>query len=293
MARESRAQSANCPEISLQGSPKRCGAGYQAGSVIMQRRPWLLIPRFAALFILFHGWPVWAGRAERVNFLGVDFVVYWVDFQSDNLTLHWRDAGGKPLGTFGRLRRELSGTDLKFAINAGIFSHNQEPLGLHIEASRVLQNLNLGDREGGQVNFYMKPNGVFYVADQVPGVAEAAAYAQLGLHPTLACQSGPLLVSGGKLHPKFKPGSTNLHWRSGVGVTKNHQIVFAISKSLLNFHHFASFFRDRLHCDDALYLDGDICAIYLPELGYRPEDSATHFAGMFAVTSRARAQQPR
>ena len=41
--------------------------------------------------------------------------------------------------------------------------------------------------------------------------------------------------------------------------------------------------------DDALYLDGDICAIYLPELGYRGEDPGTRFAGMFAVAARRKA----
>lgn len=72
---------------------------------------------------------------------------------------------------------------------------------------------------------------------------------------------------------------------------KDRQIVFAISQNALNFHDFARLFKERLRCDDALYLDGDICAIYLPEFGYRGEGSKTLFAGMFAV--KARASSPR
>ena len=254
----------------------------------MQHRSRNLVTLFAALLLFFEAFAGWAGRAERLRFLGGEFVVYRVDLNSDDLTLHWKDSAGKPLGTFSRLRQELGARapDLNFAMNAGIFSRNQEPLGLHIEASKVLRELNLGNREGGQVNFYLKPNGVFYIADQVPGIAESTAFAGLGLHPTLACQSGPLLVLDGKIHPVFQPGSTNFHWRSGVGLTKDHQIVFAISKNALNFHDFARLFKERLECDDALYLDGDICAIYLPALGYRGEDSGTRFAAMFAVTTK-------
>jgi len=257
----------------------------------VKRRSWNLFTLVVGLLIFFQASAGWASRAECLSFLGVDFVAYWVDLTSDELTLHWRDSAGKPLGTFSRLREELGARSggLQFAINAGIFSRNQEPLGLHVEASRVLRELNLGSREGGQVNFYLKPNGVFYIADQIPGIAESAAFASLKLNPVLACQSGPLLVSGGKIHPAFRPGSTNLHWRSGVGIAKDRQIVFAISKKALNFHDFARLFKERLHCDDALYLDGDICAIYLPEFGYRGEDSGTRFAGMFALTARAAA----
>ncbi len=231
-----------------------------------------------------------AGRAERINYLGTEFIAYWVDLHSDDLSLRWRDSSGQILGTFDRLRADLGprASQLKFAINAGIFSTKQEPLGLHIERFKVLKNLNLGELEGGQLNFYMKPNGVFYVVAAEAGILESKEFAAKALYPSLACQSGPLLVQRGKIHPLFQPGSTNLHWRSGVGISSNNQVVFAISKSPLCFHDFARLFRDRLGCENALYLDGDICAIYLPELGFKQADAATRFAGMFAVVPKRR-----
>jgi uncharacterized protein YigE (DUF2233 family) len=41
-----------------------------------------------------------------------------------------------------------------------------------------------------------------------------------------------------------------------------------MSKAWVNFHDFASFFRDALGCRDALFLDGGVAAgLYAPELG--------------------------
>ena len=92
------------------------------------------------LVFAFQASVAWAGRAERVSFLGAEFVAYWVDLGSDELSLRWRDSAGKNLETFTRLREHLGArsADLKFAINAGIFSLDYEPLGLHVEESNVL-----------------------------------------------------------------------------------------------------------------------------------------------------------
>jgi uncharacterized protein YigE (DUF2233 family) len=230
-----------------------------------------------------------AGRAERISFLEMEFIAYWVDLEQDDLALCWRDAAGQPLASFTRLREHFSAQarELTFAINAGIYSSDDVPLGLHIEASRVLRDLNLGGQEGGQFNFYLKPNGVFYVATNRAGIAESGQYARLRSHPTLACQSGPLLLLDGKIHPAFRPESTNYRTRTGVGLVKDNQVVFAISKKALRFYDFARLFKERLGCRDALYLDGEICAVYLPELGLRTDESRGRFVGMFAVTTKA------
>lgn len=235
-------------------------------------------------------WPLalQAGKAERLKFLGVEFVVYRLEPENDELALFWQDADGKPLKTFAKLREvtETRSRRLKFAINGGIFTKQNAPLGLHIENFKMLRPLNTGELEGGQFNFYLKPNGVFFVVSNQAGILETSQYAQRQLKPALACQSGPLLLLDGKIHPVFRPGSTNLHWRSGVGVSRDRQVVFAISNDPLCFHDFARFFKEKLECDNALYLDGDICAIYLPELGYRGEDKTQSFAAMFAVLDK-------
>ncbi len=53
---------------------------------------------------------------------------------------------------------------------------------------------------------------------------------------TWATQSGPLLVHGGDIHPDFNANSTNKKIRSGVGVTKDGLVIFAISITPVTFY---------------------------------------------------------
>jgi uncharacterized protein YigE (DUF2233 family) len=69
-----------------------------------------------------------------------------------------------------------------------------------------------------------------------------------------------MLVIDGKLHPRFDPHSTSLNIRNGVcavGATA----YFVISRRPVNFYDFASYFKDVLHCRNALYLDGSISSL--------------------------------
>ena len=173
---------------------------------------------------------------------------------------------------------EEQGKSLRFATNAGIFSEDFTPGGLHVEDGEVLKNLNLKDGYG---NFHMKPNGVFVLGTEGAGVVESEAFTQKDLHPTLATQSGPMLVMDDKLHPAFNEGSSNKYIRNGVGVDKAGNIHFAISNARVNFFDFASLFRDHLNCPDALYLDGSISEFYCPELDRF--DTGGAFCGILAV----------
>jgi len=101
-------------------------------------------------------------------------------------------------------------------------------------------------------------------------VVESRAFAAAPPACRFATQSGPMLVIGGDLHPRFLPGSDSLNYRNGVGVSADGaRAVFAISDARVNFHTFARFFRDGLGLPDALYLDGSISRFYAPDLGRR------------------------
>jgi uncharacterized protein YigE (DUF2233 family) len=58
-----------------------------------------------------------------------------------------------------------------------------------------------------------------------------------------------------------------------------------VSESPVNFHTFASLFRDQLGCRDALYLDGTISQFYIDGTGYAgaPTFMVKPYAGIFAV----------
>ena len=124
---------------------------------------------------------------------------------------------------------------------------------------------------------------------------ESQEFVAARAHPVLATQSGPLLVRGGVLHPRFVAGSQNALLRSGVGVKSSTEIVLVVSRGAINFHDFATFFRDRLGCPDALYLDGTISRLYAPALGRNADGffGDGHFVGMLAVVPRDAERAPR
>ncbi|MEM0995505.1 MAG: phosphodiester glycosidase family protein [Bacteroidota bacterium] len=218
--------------------------------------------------------------ARTITFRDQFFDVLTVDPGAQELRLYWKDEAGRPYRDFATLQDALAkeGKQLRFATNAGIFSEDHTPGGLHIENGQELKKLNLRDGAG---NFHLKPNGVFILGAEGAGVMETEQFAQGDRHPTIATQSGPLLVHDGQLHPAFRAGSSNLHIRNGVGVDRRGRIHFALSNTRVNFFDFASLFRERLDCPDALYLDGTISEFYLPELDRF--GSGGDFCGILAV----------
>jgi uncharacterized protein YigE (DUF2233 family) len=95
---------------------------------------------------------------------------------------------------------------------------------------------------------------------------ESSEYPGIRERVILATQSGPLLLRGGRMHPAFRENSTSRLVRNGVGVPSADTAVFVMSEVPVTFHEFATLFRDRLHCPDALFLDGTISSVYAPAL---------------------------
>ena len=224
-------------------------------------------------------------RAEQRTVNGHVFDVVYVDVREDALAIHWRTPAGERFGSLGALKDALGaqGRELLFATNAGMFSPDFTPVGLYVEDGRTRVPLNARDSAG---NFYLKPNGVFFVAGDSVHVVETSEFGRrkpAGV--TLATQSGPLLVHGGRIHPAFRPSSPNLNIRSGVGVRDGHTAVFAISRDEVDFHTMATLFRDVLGCRDALFLDGAISRMYVPAL--RRLDTDGDFAGILSVSAPA------
>lgn len=191
------------------------------------------------------------------------YTVCTVDLRTSRLRLFWKDARGQPYGSFKQLAEDLQarGQRLLFAINAGMFHDDLRPVGLYVERGQTLRRLVLG---GGPGNFHLKPNGVFYWAGSSGGVMESGAFARLRPAAQYATQSGPMLLIGGRIHPRFNPRSESLKIRNGVGMVDAHTAVFVISENAVNFYDFARFFRDALRARDALYLDGSISSLYDP-----------------------------
>jgi len=215
------------------------------------------------------------------TYSGTAFTVATVDLAHDALHLLWKDAKGQRFGSLEGAEAWAAAQkkSLLLATNAGIFAPGYVPLGLHIAEGKTLVPLN---QQQGSGNFFLAPNGVFAVVGNRAGVWETGEFATLNLKPRLATQSGPLLVQKGKLHPKFTKGSTNKNIRSGVGVDQQGKVVFVLSQQPVNFHDFASLFRDVLHCSDALYLDGGISGMLCPGTALS-QTGSDNFAGILTV----------
>ena len=170
------------------------------------------------------------------------------------------------LGSFDAIEDTLAQTDqqLGFAMNAGMYHPDRAPVGLLVQNGVAQSRLITTDGPG---NFGLLPNGVFCVGKGF-AVIETRAFAKAKTACTYASQSGPMLVIGGKLHPKFLRTSPSKFIRNGVGVSADGaRAVFAISNDPVNFHAFARLFRDALDLPNALYFDGKISRLYAPALG--------------------------
>lgn len=188
---------------------------------------------------------------------------YVVNTKTSRISVYAADPSGNRLANFANLQRyfDNTGRKLSFATNGGMFHPDYKPVGLLIEDGVERSPLNLLSGEG---NFFLKPNGVFLVADEgAAAVVRSEDYSRSRRKVRVATQSGPLLVINGKINSAFKEGSANRYVRSGVGVIDSHTVVFAISNQPVNFWDFAHLFRDVLGCKNALYLDGAISKFYL------------------------------
>ena len=189
------------------------------------------------------------------------YTVVKVDLRTEKLELFLNDDSGLAFKRFDRLEAWLAARNrqLVFAVNAGMYHADFSPVGLFVRDGHEEAPLNLANGVG---NFFLKPNGVFLVSDAGPRVVEASEYpalARSGVH--LATQSGPLLLRHGVLHPALIPNSDSRKIRNGVGVS-GHTAIFVLSETPVNFYDFALYFRDVLHCRDALYLDGTVSALH-------------------------------
>ncbi|WBU53433.1 phosphodiester glycosidase family protein [Paracoccus sp. SCSIO 75233] len=182
------------------------------------------------------------------------------------LGLWLEDADGNKLRNFSNLRAALpDGQDLVFAMNAGMFHSDYEPVGLYKSGEDTRGQLVTG---GGGGNFGLLPNGVFCTGGAQPfQVIESRAFAATNPECRIATQSGPMLVIDGELHPRFLVNSDSVYVRNGVGVSADGQTAwFAISDRPVNFHTFGRLFRDGLGARNALYFDGSISRLHAPSL---------------------------
>ena len=208
------------------------------------------------------------------------FISFKVDLQKQDLKLYWKDDKGQNFKSLGALKMwiEKKHRVLEFAMNGGMYKQDNSPQGLFIEKGIQIKGT---DTSSGNGNFYLKPNGIFYITkNRKAGIIDTKKI--IGLDTLLyATQSGPLLIIDGNIHPAFIEGSKNLNIRNGVGILPDNKIIFAMSKTEINFYDFANYFK-KLGCKNALYLDGLVSRTYLPKENWKQTDG--NFGVIIGVT---------
>ena len=208
-----------------------------------------------------------AVECETKTLGGTPFTTCRVDLNSERLELFWRDDGGRPYRQFSTLRdaMDAKGKKLVFAVNAGMYQPDLSPVGLFVAEGREQMTLN---HHVGSGNFSQQPNGVFLLDGHSARVMTTNDYGRENPKPFLATQSGPMLVHEGEITTSavMNPHSTSRKIRNGVCAPSPDAVAFVISESAVTFYEFAGYFRDALHCREALYLDGSISSLYAPHL---------------------------
>ena len=212
---------------------------------------------------------------EARSFEGTTFTVCPFSAAADRLEL----IDGRNVRSFERLEASLGprAAELRYAMNAGMYDENGAPIGLFVADGKEIKAIN---RREGSGNFHLMPNGVFAVAkDGKLSIAPTKAFKLRS--PLWATQSGPMLLIGGKLHPKFDANGESQLIRNGVGVKDPQTAFFVISEDPVSFGRFARFFRDALGASDALYLDGSVSSLWDPGAGR--QDAYSQLGPMVAV----------
>jgi uncharacterized protein YigE (DUF2233 family) len=223
---------------------------------VKNRIIFLVLIVFALIFI-----GIYLFRQPKID--NTDFIVYEPDLHKQDLKMYWKNDKNELYKSIENLKNgiETKGKKLVFAMNGGMYKPENAPQGLYIEAGNTMMDL---DTTQGKGNFYLKPNGVFFITQNKIAYICTTEDFKTDENIKYATQSGPLLLLNGNINGQFNKGSNNLNIRNGVGILPNGNILFVMSKKEINFYNFALIFKEK-GCKNALYLDGFVSRTYLPE----------------------------
>jgi uncharacterized protein YigE (DUF2233 family) len=224
---------------------------------------------------------------EAAVFEEVHLTLCTADPATDTIRTVLGPKDGKPWRSLAAYAasRPANAQPVAFALNGGMFDDSGQPIGYYVEDHERLHKLN---RNRGPGNFHLLPNGVFYGANGKWEVRTSKDFFDhVTSRPDFGTQSGPMLVIDGELHPKLDPEGASLRIRDAVGIDSAGRAVFAISDDPISFGQLARFYRDVLKVRNALYLDGTVSSLWVPETGRL--DSGFPLGPLIVVEKRAKA----
>lgn len=202
---------------------------------------------------------------EQQRFEGTTFTHCPADPETQTVAMRLKGQAETPLRSLTALALEPDSGSIAFAMNGGMYDEEGMPIGYYVEKGELLHDVSEADGPG---NFHMKPNGIFFGTDGKWQVLTTEAFvSNEDTRPQFATQSGPMLLIDGKLHPDFAEDGESKNIRNAVGVDEDGRAHFVISDQPVSFGKLARFMRDILKTPNALYLDGNISALWDPGAG--------------------------
>lgn len=204
---------------------------------------------------------------KEASFEGVKLTHCVADPAKHRIVMDLGPDDGAPYRSLANLAggRAPDAAPVVFAMNGGMYGDDGKPIGYYVEGGERLKELNRADGPG---NFHLKPNGVFFGTGGKWQIRTAEDfYSNVGDRPQFGTQSGPMLVIRGGLHPEIAQDGPSKAERNGVGVDAQGRAHFVISEAPLSFGVLARYFRDELKTPNALFLDGNVSALWDPAKG--------------------------
>lgn len=201
-----------------------------------------------------------------VSFSGRLYAVAQIDLRKQKIV--FTASGDGKRETFPEIFSNLSreGIAPLLVTNGGIYGVDNRPLGLLISPKGKVHDVNARTDTGSQHGNFSWDSAVFQVSDV--GVAAIVPVRAWHSSPQIvaAAQSGPQLASSGKINPSLPVQSESFYLRTAIGVgEKNRNLVYVVvSREPVTLYELATFMVSNLHCSEALHLDGDLSAFYLP-----------------------------
>ena len=208
--------------------------------------------------------PARQSACRAVTFDGSKFTHCIADPAKHRIGMDLGPNGGAPYRSLANLAggRPADAAPVVFAMNGGMYDGEGKPIGYYVEGGERMKELNRNDGPG---NFHMQPNGVFFGSGGKWQVRTSDDfYSNVGDRPQFGTQSGPMLVIKGKLHPEITDDGPSKAIRNGVGVDTAGRAHFVISQEPVSFGKLARYFRDELKTPNALFLDGNVSALWDP-----------------------------
>jgi len=196
--------------------------------------------------------------------LGHLYAVADINLESQEIVFTTSDDGKKE--TFSAVISSVSRFGVKpiLVTNAGIYGTDNRPLGLLISPKGKLHDVNT--QTGTVHGNFSWDSAVFQISDDGTASIVPASSWRDSRHTIAATQSGPQLASLGKINQSFQAQSKWSFSRTAIGVNQSNRklVHLVVSRNAVTLFELATFMVNELHCSEALHLDGDLSAFYIP-----------------------------